>query len=48
MPTTTNFDVNIGRRHPDNYPFNGFIDEVRIYNVALSASEVLKRYNHTK
>jgi len=30
------------------YPFNGLIDEVRIYNRALSAAEVLAQYNATK
>ncbi len=30
------------------YPFNGLIDEVRIYNRALSATEVLNMYNDLK
>jgi len=31
--------------HPTSYPFNGIIDEVRIYNRALSAEEVKYHYN---
>jgi len=37
--------ANIGRRYDGSYPFNGLIDEVRIYNRALSASEVKALYN---
>jgi|APHM01.1.fsa_nt_gi hypothetical protein len=43
-------DYNVGRRHnarKDEY-FNGQIDDVRIYDRALSSSEVLKIYNDTK
>jgi len=29
---------------PPNYPFNGIIDEVRIYNRALSAKEIYEHY----
>ena len=29
----------------NNYPFNGSIDDVRIYNRALSSDEILKLYN---
>jgi len=37
----------IGRRYPcaDNTPFNGLIDEVAVYNRALTDSEVLALYN---
>ena len=36
----------IGRAYADSaYQFNGLIDEVRIYNRALSAGEVLNLYN---
>jgi len=35
----TNVNVNIGRRTGGFY-FNGLIDEVRIYNRALTASEI--------
>lgn len=31
-----------------NYPFNGLIDEVRIYNRALSEAEIQKLYNETE
>jgi len=37
----------IGRRFDGSY-FNGLIDDVRIYNRALSASEVAQQYNSTK
>ena len=38
--------INIGRRAYDSaYYFPGLIDDVRIYNRALSASEVLQLYN---
>ncbi len=36
--------LNIGRRSDGNFPFNGIIDEVRIYNRALSASEIQSHY----
>ncbi len=32
----------------DNYPFNGRIAESRVYNIALSAAQVLQNYNATK
>jgi len=31
---------------PDDYYFNGLIDEIKIYNYALTASEVALDYNH--
>ena len=37
-------DLWIGNRHPDNYRFNGIIDEVRIYNQALSLTEIQQLY----
>ena len=36
--------VNIGRRKPGNFYFNGSIDDVAIYARALSANEVHQRY----
>jgi len=36
--------VKIGKREPDNLYFNGAIDEVRIYNRALSAAEIRNHY----
>jgi hypothetical protein len=41
----TNTELDIGRQsdYPDRY-FNGLIDDVRIYNRALSASEILQLY----
>jgi len=32
----------------NNYPFNGRIGETRVYNIALSAAQVLQNYNATK
>ena len=32
----------------DNYPFNGRIAESRVYNIALSAAQVLQNYNATR
>ena len=34
----------IGNLLPDNQPFHGIIDEVRVYNRALTALEIQKRY----
>ena len=42
------YDLFIGRRHDAADRFRGLIDEVRIYNRALSASESKNRYNQTK
>lgn len=39
--TSTNFPLNIGRRKPDSVRFNGEISDIRIYNRALSASEIV-------
>ncbi len=42
-------DLYIGRRHPSN-SYSGFVkgkmDDIRIYNVALSATEILNLYNY--
>jgi len=38
----------IGRDTTTAYPFNGSIDDVRIYNYALSAQEVSELYNSAK
>jgi hypothetical protein len=32
----------------DNYPFNGRIAESRVYNIALTAAQVLQNYNATR
>ncbi len=42
-----NWSVHIGERAGGNY-FNGLIDEVRIYNRALSATEISDIYNSTR
>jgi hypothetical protein len=38
-------ELNIGLRDNDNQSFNGLMDEVRVYNRALSAQEILRLYN---
>lgn len=40
VPATNTYSVNIGRNPASTQRFKGLIDEVRIYNVALTASEV--------
>ena len=37
-------DFLIGRSAPGGNPFNGIIDEVRIYSEALTAGEIQKHY----
>lgn len=39
--------LSIGRRHDNNYYFQGRLDEVRVYNRALSAEEIAKLYKST-
>ncbi|MBU1180491.1 LamG domain-containing protein, partial [Patescibacteria group bacterium] len=41
-------DLNIGQRSDPFAKFNGAIDEVRIYNRALSATEVAALYESSK
>ena len=47
--TSSSHDLYIGRRHPSN-SYSGFVkgkmDDIRIYNVALSATEILNLYNY--
>lgn len=38
----------IGQSSNGQYPFNGSIDEVRVYNQALSAEEISRQYTHSK
>jgi len=38
----------IGQGQSNDYWFNGLIDDVRVYNRALSASEIQAMYNATK
>jgi hypothetical protein len=47
---STSSNVNIGRRsYPGaESPFNGLIDEVRIYNKALSQDEILWLYTNNQ
>jgi prepilin-type N-terminal cleavage/methylation domain-containing protein len=42
--TGANFNFRIGRSLNNQVPFNGFIDEVRIYNQALTASQIKSQY----
>ena len=49
--TSTTIEARIGRgmmTSVDFTPFNGLIDEVRIYNRALSATEIMANFNATK
>lgn len=46
--TANNENLQIGGRSDSTDMFDGFIDEVRIYNRALSADEIQKIYNNTK
>jgi hypothetical protein len=47
-PNTPTAASNIGASHSGSSVFNGLIDEVRIYNRALSAAEVARLYRLTK
>jgi hypothetical protein len=47
-PATSSQNVNIGRHGQPLNQFNGRVDDVRIYNRALSAAEVTAMYNATK
>src|SRR3989339_1716899 len=43
---TAQSGASIGRSYDGSYPFNGTIDEVRIYNYSFSAEEILAHYNN--
>jgi hypothetical protein len=43
--TTTSDNFTIGRQDQGNWPFNGNISLVKVYNQALSASQVLQNFN---
>ena len=45
---TTYGDVRIGRASTQDKYFDGIVDEVKIYNRALSADEILKDFKHQK
>ena len=46
IPANSGNDLYIGKWASDgSYPFNGLIDEVKIYNYALTADEVKQDYN---
>ena len=40
--------LDIGRQTSENNPFDGQIDDVRIYNKALTTAEIVKNYRHGK
>ena len=45
-PPNTNFPLTIGRYYATNgFGWNGAIDEVRLYNTALSAAQVSALFN---
>ncbi len=44
-PLSSNYPVIIGKRDGTSSYFNGLIDDVRIYNRALSSEEIQKLYN---
>ena len=44
MASSPSSSINIGRDGSGNYRWNGLIDEVRIYNRALSTAEIQKHY----
>ncbi|MFA7201518.1 MAG: LamG domain-containing protein, partial [Candidatus Paceibacterota bacterium] len=46
--TNTGYNLWIGKSNYYNSVLNGLIDDVRVYNRALSASEILVLYNATK
>ncbi len=46
-PSNTNADFRIGTQYNNTAPFAGAIDEVRIYNNALSDSKVKELYDVT-
>ncbi len=47
-PTPTNQNLAIGANGSNNdYPFNGKIDQFRVFNSALSATQVTELYNET-
>ena len=49
LPVDFNNNLYIGKRYPENDSFfNGVIDEVKIYNKALTAEQVRQRYEETK
>lgn len=48
VPLTVYSDMHIGHSRINNGYFNGLIDDVRIYNQALSAAEVSELYNKSQ
>lgn len=43
---STNHNVVVGKRFPNNYFMDGFIDELRLYNRALKPNEISFLYNN--
>ena len=48
VPTTYNDVIGGATSANMNYEFNGLIDDVRVYNRALSAAEIQALYNAEK
>lgn len=46
--TPTSYTVNIGRRKPDSFYFDGIIDQPRIFNRALTLLKIKRDYEATK
>ncbi|OGY97128.1 MAG: hypothetical protein A2122_02900 [Candidatus Liptonbacteria bacterium GWB1_49_6] len=48
MPSPSDSTYRIGKRADNTNPFKGKIDELRVYNRALSAGEIWALYDSTK
>ena len=46
--TPSSINLILGRYHMGSYPLNGQLANVKFYNRALSATEVLQNYNATR
>lgn len=43
--TSNNLSLTIGARNDGTYAFNGYIDEVKLWNITLAAGEIAAQYN---
>jgi hypothetical protein len=46
--TNTNYSFIVGKYDTGNYPFNGYISNVRVYYGALSETQIQTLYNNRK